>query len=434
MITRFSTSKLTYAQRYRGVMAGLRAALPASVMKLVNSRAYGGVGGAYVDSDGYTYINASNNNGSGDGGQITQKIAPDNSVSWSYTFSNAYGGETALHADSSGNIYTGGFHGVSPGDYYLLAVKYTSSGTQSWQRWFGGGVTYPDGFAVNGGGYGAMSGGSFTSGRFVLLDAAGNTVFTRSGNLGNETGEGGYTCGIGPSRVFFGHRRRFNIFDLSGNFKFGRSVSNFRDGGAVRAVFDSQNNAYVWSTNDSTIAYLTKFDSSGTQLWDRQITAPSGNVWANGHGDIDSSDNIYIPFGWTVTAGDGNTQKMAWMSFDSSGNVRYMRSVDVSGARDVATGVNINSVAGRGIVSGYFDGNNGAVISFDTTTGNAVPASATVGGSAASFANLGWTVTTPSTLSYITIADIGGSTSVSSASRGSSGGSGQYSISRANFG
>jgi hypothetical protein len=434
MITRFSSSKLTYTQRYRGVMAGLKAVLPAYIIKLVNSRAYGGLGGAYVDSSGNAYVNASNNNGGSDGGQITQKIAPDNSVLWSYSYPNAYGGETALHVDSSDNIYTGGFHGNSPGDYYMLATKVSSAGALQWQRWFGGSVTYPDGLAVNKNGYSVMSGGSFTSGCFILLDSAGNTVFTRSGNLGNESGEGGYTAGIGPNRVFFGHRRRFNIFDMSGNFQFGKSVSNFRDGGAVRGISDSQNNIYIWSTNDSTISYLTKFNSSGTQIWDRQITAPSGNVWASGHADIDSNDNIYIPFGWTVTVGSATSQKIAWMSFDSNGNTRYMRSVDSSGLRDSAGGINVNSSDGRGFVGAYFAGNNGALVSFDTVTGNIVPATATVGGTAATLDNLGWSVTTPATLSYITIADIGGSTSVSSVSRGSSGGSGQYSISRANFG
>lgn len=415
--------------------AALKKAAAAYIIRNVNaSRAYGGLGGAYVDAAGNAYINASNNNGSGDGGQITQKIAPDNSVLWSYSFPNSYGGETALHADTSGNIYTGGFHGNSPGDYYMLATKHASDGTIQWQRWFGGSVTYPDGFAVNKNGYGAMSGGSFTSGRFILLDASGNTVFTRAGNLGNETGEGGYTAGIGVGRVFFGHRRRFNIFDLAGNFQFGKSVSNFRDGGTVRGMSDSQNNTYIWSTNDSTVSYLTKFGPTGTQLWDRQITAPSGNVWASGHGDVDADDNIYIPFGWTVTVGSASTQQMIWMSFDTNGNVRYSRSVDASGLRDSLSGVNVNSATGRGIASGYFAGDHGALTCFDIATGNIVSTTASVGGVTASMTTPSWSVTTPATLSYITIADIGSSTSVSSVSRGSSGGNTQYTISRANFG
>lgn len=420
----------------RGWRTLSRAILPAFIIRNRNAtRGYGGLGGAYVDASGYAYINASNNNGSGDGGQITQKIATDNSVVWSYTYSNAYGGETALHADSSDNIYTGGFHGNSPGDYYMLATKVSSAGTLQWQRWFGGSVTYPDGLAVNKNGYSAMSGGSFTSGRFVLLDSSGNTVFTRAGNLGGETGEGGYIAGMGPNRVFFGHRRRFNVFDLAGTFQFGKSTSGFMSGGTVRGLADSQNNVYVWGTQDNTVTYLTKFNSVGTQLWDRQINAPSGNVWASGHGDIDAADNIYIPLGWTATAGTTSTRQMIWMSFDPSGTVRYIRSVDSSGASDIANGININTATNRGIIGGYFAGDqSGALVSFDISNGNLVPVTATVEGTVATMSAPSWTVTTPATLSYSTVADIGGSTSVTTATRGSSGGNSQYVISRANFG
>jgi hypothetical protein len=413
--------------------AALKKALPATLLRAVNSRTYGGLGGGYVDSSGNSYISVSNSNGGSDGGQIVQKLSPTNSVLWSYTYPNAYGGEKPLHADTSGNLYVGGFHGNSPGDYYLVVNKYTPSGTNSWQRSFGGGVTYPDGYAINKNGYGAMSGGAFTSGRFVLLDPSGNTVFTRSGNLGNGSGEGGYNAGMGPNRVFFGHLLRFNIFDLSGNFIFGGSASGFLGGGIIRGLADASNNVYVWSTDGSPNVYITKFSPTGVPAWSRIITAPSGQTGLNGHGDTDADGNIYIPLGWASTYNDGNSQKIVWVSFDPSGNLRYGRSVDVANARDSANSINIDSAAGRGYVGGYLNGNQGALISFDTATGNAVTSSANAGGVTATMSAFGWSMSSPS-LTYGYVGDIGGSTSVSSTGFGSSGGSGQYTFSTGTFG
>lgn len=435
MITKFSTSRLTYNQRYRALMAGLRAALPAFIIRMVNGRTYGTIGGGYIDASGNAYVCVSNSNGGSDGGQITQKIAPDNSVLWSYSYSNSYGGDNGLHQDSAGNIYTGGFHGNYPGDYYMYSVKYAPDGTRVWQRWFGGAQTYPDNIATNDSGYSAMSGGAFTGGRFLLLDTSGNTVFTRGGNLGNETGEGGYTAGIGPDKVFFGHRRRFNIFDLAGNFKFGRSVSNFMNGGAVRGLSDYEGNVYIWSTNDSTTAYLTKFSATGTQLWDRQLTAPSGVTWASGQGAVDTSNNIYMPFGWTVTSGNGGTNRIFWISFDKNGNVRYQRSADVANVQDVATGINVDSATGRGFVSSNLNSLNGGLISFDLATGNEFSKSVYFSSGAVTVVMdaATWSITTPATLSYATIGDIGGSTSISPVDRGGVGGSTSYTITRGTF-
>jgi hypothetical protein len=405
--------------------------IPNYVVRFVNSRANGGLGGAYVDSSGNSYVTVSNSNGGSDGGQIIQKVAPNNSVLWSYTYPNAYGGEVGLHADSSGNIYTGGFHGYSPGDYYLLVIKYSPDGTRQWQRIFGGSVTYPDWTDTNATGHTSMSGGAFTGGRFVLLDSSGNTVFTRSGNLGGESGEGGYIAGIGPNRVFFGHRKRFNVFNLSGTFQFGKAIGT----NVPRGTFDSSNNLYLWHcTQGNNVMYVTKFDSSGTQLWDRQITASSGVIWNSSHGVCDSSGNLYFPIGWEQTSGTNTTQKMAFVSFDPNGNLRYQRAVDVNGARDGANQLNINTATGIGTIAGYMNGNNsGGFATFDLLTGSPVPKTAVAGGVTVSFYNPSFSITTPSTLSYSTVGDIGGSTSVSTPDRGSSGGNSQYTISRGTF-
>jgi hypothetical protein len=406
--------------------------LPAFVVRFDNSRTYSGLGGAFVDADGYSYISASNSNGGSDGGQIAQKVAPDNSVVWSYTYPNSYGGEMGLHADSSGNVYTGGFHGNAPGDYYLLVTKYTPSGNRDWQRWYGGSVTYPDWYALNRNGQGSMSGGAFTSGRFVSLDASGNTVFTRSGNLGAESGEGGYTAGMGPSCVFFGHRRRFNFFTTTGTFMFGRTASNFVGSGSIRGMGDSAGNVYTWvAADNANTMYITKFDSAGNQLWDRQLTTPAGIVWTSGQGDTDNDNNIYIPIGYRP--GDSTTEKIVWVSLTSSGSLRYQRAVDVASVRDSATSININTSTKRGFVSAYANGNKGAFVSFDILTGNAVPKTAVAGGLTFSMAASDLTISTPSTLSYSSIGDIGGSTSVSTPSRGSSGGNTQYTITRGTF-
>jgi len=415
--------------------ASLKKALPAFIIRMVNGRTYGTIGGGYIDASGNAYVSVSNSNGGSDGGQITQKIAPDNSVVWSYSYSNSYGGDNALHQDNEGNVYTGGFHGNYPGDYYMYSVKYSASGTRLWQRWFGGSQTYPDGISVNGSGYSAMAGGPFTDGRFLLVDTNGSVVFSRSGNLKGESGEGGYTAGLGPDKVFFGHGRRFNVFDLSGNFKFGRSVSNFMNGGIVRGISDHDGNVYIWSSNDSNTIFLTKFTATGSQIWDRQLTTSSGITWASGQGAVDTSSNLYLPLGWTSASGNGSSNKMFWISFDKNGNVRYQRSADVANIQDVATGINVDSATGRGFVSSNLNNLNGGLISFDLATGNQAPTSAyfSSGAITVSMTAGDWSITTPSTLSYSSIGDIGGSASISSVDRGGSGGNTSYTITRATF-
>lgn len=413
------------------VAASGAGAIPNYVVRFVNNGTNGGLGGAYVDAEGNSYVAVSNGSGYY-GGQITQKVSPTNSVLWSWTYPNSYGGEVGLHADSSGNIYTGGFHGNAPGDYYLLVVKYDPSGNRLWQRWFGGSVTYPDWTDTNGTGHTALSGGAFTGGRFVLLDTNGNTVFTRSGNLGAEGGEGGYIAGIGPNRVFFGHRKRFNVFNLSGTFQFGKAVST----NVPRGTFDSDNNLYLWhATHGDNIMYVTKFGPTGTKLWDRQITAPSGIIWNSSHGVCDPSGNLYFPIGWEESAGNNTTQKFVFVSFDPSGNLRYQRAVDVAGARDATGQLNINVATNTGTIAGYMNGNtSGGFATFNLTTGSAVPTSAVAGGVTVNYYNPNFSITTPSSLSYSDVGDVGGSTSVSTPDRGSSGGNGQYTISRGTFG
>jgi hypothetical protein len=181
--------------------------------------------------------------------------------------------------------------------------------------------------------------------------------------------------------------------------------------------------------------YVTKFDPSGTKLWDRQITAPSGIIYNSSHGVTDSESNLYFPIGWEQTSGTSTTQKWAFVSFDSSGNLRYQRAVDVSGARDAPGQININSATNTGTIAGYMNGNNsGGFATFNLTTGNTVPTTAVAGGVTVSFYNPGFSITTPASLSYGDVGDIGGSTSVDTPNRGSSGGTTQYSISRGTFG
>jgi hypothetical protein len=431
-IRKLSTSSIRNNVWYRSLTAGsVTSILPAEVVRVVNTnRAQAGLGGAFMDAEGSIYFTASNNNGGSDGGQITQKLSSSNSVLWSYTYPNTYGGEVGLRVDASGNIYTGGFHGNGGGNYFLLVVKYSPSGTRLWQRWFGGSVTYPDWSDTNSTGHTAMSGGAFTSGRFALLDTNGNTVFTRSGNLGTEGGEGGYMAGIGQNRVLFGHRRRFNVFNLTGGFQFGKSV-----GTAVpRGAFDASNNLYLWHSNHSdTVMYVTKFDASGAKQWDRQITAPSGVILNNSQGSVDSTGNSYIPISWYQTSGSDSTLKMVWISFDTSGTLRYQRAADVSGQRDSAGQLNINEATGRGFIAGFMNGTHGGFVSFDLTTGNDVTRSASPGGVTVSYYSPGFTISTPSSLSYSDVGDIGGSTTIDTVDRGSSGGNSQYTISRATF-
>lgn len=401
------------------------------ILKFYNTtRSSGNVSGAYVDDAGNTYANISNNNGSSDGGFIVQKIAPNNTVTWSHTFPNAYGGSIGLTADSSSNIYTGGFYGDAVGDYYTTLTKFDPSGTKLWQRRHGGSQTYGDSGLVNQSGYMSTVSVNWYDAHYFLTDASGNTVFSKVRTAGAVMGQG--MPGIGPNRAIFGYNKYFWVYTLSGTFLFGKDCSSV--GLRMRATADSQDSVYslTYSDNNSTV-YLTKWDSVGNKVWDRQITSSGGYLSSGLNLKCDANNNVYVPIWRQVTGGNTGTARMSLVSFDKDGNTRYQRAVDVSGSEDIATAIEINNSSGRGILSGYVvNGRHGAVVTFDLATGN-TNSTATIDGYSVSFIADNLSITTPASLSYASSGDPGSSSSLSPIDRGSSGGNTQYTVTRATF-
>jgi hypothetical protein len=108
--------------------------------------------------------------------------------------------------------------------------------------------------------------------------------------------------------------------------------------------------------------FITKYDSSGTKQWTKQLGASSANTVANGV-NTDSNGNVYVA-GYTNGNLDGNTlmgtNDFFVTKYDSSGTKQYTKQLGVSGGDTEAAGV-ATDIGGNVYVTGYttagLDGN-----------------------------------------------------------------------------
>jgi len=219
--------------------------------------------------------------------------------------------------DGSGNIFVGGetygvFSGqASSGGVDVFVSKLNSSGTVLWTRQFGTSSTdYLDGLTadtsgniyVSGTVYATLSGQTSSGGNDAFMrkyDTSGNALWTRQfGTSANDTGRG-----IG--------------LDSSGNIY----VS-----GTTEGTFPGQ------SSSGYIDIFLRKHDSSGNEIWTRQLGS-NGNDYSNGLA-LDSSGNVYLA-GHTQGALPGQTPLGSLdgyaLKYDGSGNVLWIRQFGTSG-------------------------------------------------------------------------------------------------------
>jgi predicted secreted protein len=140
----------------------------------------------------------------------------------------------------------------------------------------------------------------------------------------------------------------------------------------VAVAIDASGNAYVAGTtfgglDGNTLTgmsdfFLTKYDSSGTKIYTKQIGVPGVDTWGLSAA-TDVGGNVYVA-GTTFGGLDGNTltgkSDFFLTKYDSSGTKLFTRQLGATGADTYGEAVETNedgNIVVSGVTSGGLDGN-----------------------------------------------------------------------------
>lgn len=296
------------------------------------------VGNAYFS--GHTFGSLDGTNAGALDAFLTRVDASGNVV-WTRQFGTlSTDGGSSVAVDGSGNAYITGVTGGSLGgavkgtpDAYLIKVD--SLGNQVWSRQIGT-TKGDDGEAVAVDGLGNIYVTGSTVGSFpgygnqgysdsflVKLDASGNELWTRQ--IGTQEDDNTTSIAV----------------DSIGNvYISGYTDGNF--GGTNAGGYD---------------AFLTKFDASGNQVWARQIgTTEDDRSQAVA---VDGAGTVYISGITTGSLGGANMggRDAFLIKYDTSGNQVWARQIGTN-KEDRSYAVAIDG-AGNAFISGFTDGSLG---------------------------------------------------------------------------
>lgn len=260
---------------------------------------------------------------------------------------NTYGNAAAT--DMNGNVYVGGttLGGLDGNtmtgwpDFFL--TKYHASGARLYTRQLGATANITDGYAVatdvNGNVYmvGTTSGGIDGNTVIGTLDA----FLTKYDSSGNRL----YTKQLGVAGAQTSGR--CVTTDASGNVYVGGTTLGNLDGNTLTGTADF---------------FLAKYNSSGVKQYTRQLGVTGGSTGCVSIA-ADASGNVYIT-GYTTGGLDGNTLTGLRDSFvtkyDSSGTKLYTRQLGVAGNFTISFAVAPDpsgNVYIGGLTTGGLDGN-----------------------------------------------------------------------------
>lgn len=251
--------------------------------------------------------------------------------------------------DSAGNIYIAGETdgnlggNTSTGSIDIYLQKFNSSGVSQWVRQLG----VP----------------TRTSGAYGLaIDSADNLYVagTSQGNLDGQTG-------LGSNDAFVvkydssGNKQWTRLTGIATKITYGQNVT-----------VDSSNHIYVVGTTSGGLDgntltgtsdfFVTKYDSTGTKLWTRQLGVATKATY--GWSVVtDSSDDLYVVC-HTTGGLDGNTltglKDLCVTKYDSTGAKQWTRQLGVATKsvepHDIAVDTN-KDIYAVGSVNGNLDGN-----------------------------------------------------------------------------
>jgi hypothetical protein len=292
--------------------------------------------GVAVDTTGNAYISGYTQGGLGGtnaGGYdaFLTKYDSSGAVQWSRQVgsgSDDYGYGVAV--DTTGNTYMTGYTrgtltGTSAGGYDAFLVKYNSSGAMLWSRQFGtnkdeisrsvavdaAGNAYLTGYTA--GNLGGTSAG--TADVFLTkYDSSGTPLWSRQfGSSGWDDGLGValdpagniYLSGVTTGNLSGTNAGGYDAFmakcDSSGTVLWSRQIGTGTNDYSMGVAVDAAGNAFMSGYTADSLggpqagsndAFLTKYDTSGSLLWSRQI-GTSADEYGNGVA-VDPAGNAYI--------------------------------------------------------------------------------------------------------------------------------------------
>jgi len=252
----------------------------------------------------YTYGEGVSVAGTGLGNVVLVKYNSTGTALWakSVTAGNNYSRFSSVAVDSSGNVYAAGYQkgtgsftygegvsvaGSSFSAYNVVLVKYDSSGTALWAK--------------------SVTTGSSSQFNSVAVDSSGNVYAA-----GYQEGMGSYTYGEGVS-VAGSYADGYNVvlvkYDSSGTALWAKSVTTGSSSQFNSVAVDSSGNVYAAGYQYKTGSFtygegvsvagtgpnnvvLVKYDSSGTALWAKSVTAGTSYSCFSSVA-VDSSGNVY---------------------------------------------------------------------------------------------------------------------------------------------
>ncbi|MBO1048263.1 MAG: hypothetical protein HEQ10_11150 [Dolichospermum sp. DEX182a] len=285
---------------------------------------------------------AGNTNAGNYDGYIT-KYNTDGSPAWIKQFGTS-GTDYALGTgnDNAGNVYAAGYtNGAFTGATNLgsndgFITKYTAAGTLAWVKQFG---TAADDTSVG-----------------ISVDSNGNSYVigkTYGAFAGNVT-QGAYDAYIAK-------------YDTNGTQTWIKQFGTNQDDEAIGVSLDSNDNIYVLGSTAGAFAgntnvsgldvFVSKYNSSGTQAWVKQLGS-SGNNYANINGiSTDSTGNVFIT-GYTDGTFSGNTSLGSYDGFvakySSTGTLDWVQQFGTT-SEDYSIASKTDS-AGNTYVAGWTSG------------------------------------------------------------------------------
>ena len=298
----------------------------------------------------------------------------------------------SVAVDDSGNAYIGGFTqgslvGANAGSLDAILSKFDSTGNEIWTRQIGtSGWEFGFSVAVDGAGNAYLSGategnlGGVNAGQrdafLMKFDPNGTELWTQqTGTGGNDYGHSvvvdgagnAYISGFTESNVSVSKRDAFlTKFDSNGSELWAQQIGTVANDESLSVAVDGLGNAYISGytrgnlegTNaGSRDAFLTKFNSTGTKIWTQQIGT---NDWDTSYSvAVDEVGNAYLSgaTGGGLEGANAGGRDAFITKFDSSGSELWTRQIGTDGgdySRSVAVGG-----AGEVYISGFTEGNLG---------------------------------------------------------------------------
>lgn len=301
-----------------------------SIGNLIWTKIYGGSGNDLIRSMVYTndncYILAGNTSIYGAGGTdiAVMKIDQDGNLLWFKTYgtSNNDAANSIVKSSDNGFAVTGITYNTGNVDGNILILKMDSSGNLLWNKIIGG-SSYDAAWGITfslSGGYGITGqtqsfGAGANDAIIINLNSQGNllwckTIGTSNGEVGSDIvqlSDGGYVFTTHTAQ----NQRDHSIvkFDSTGIFQWSKYLSVSSSFTTTIKLINSSDNGFITSSitnlgSGSRDIYISKFNSSGSNLWFKTIGGSDQDYITS---LINTSDGGLLLAGYTYSYGNGGS-------------------------------------------------------------------------------------------------------------------------------